>query len=156
MEDVKCKRCGRILRNKESIKRGYGKTCYNIMQLNQEQNKPNEELIELKNKWNQLSLKFSILEKKFNQLIEDGLVSQNVESIKRIKPNNSKNMRDLPYLLKNLGKYQNNKTFTFLVKELKTIFHENFDYHEILNPINIREKPEEPPLIIENLELITI
>ena len=26
--DMKCKRCGRILKNKESIKLEYGKVCY--------------------------------------------------------------------------------------------------------------------------------
>ncbi|MHA2282510.1 MAG: DUF6011 domain-containing protein [Promethearchaeota archaeon] len=31
----KCKRCGRVLRSEESIKRGYGKSCYRIVQLNQ-------------------------------------------------------------------------------------------------------------------------
>lgn len=30
---VRCKRCNHILHNSESIKRGYGKTCYRIIQL---------------------------------------------------------------------------------------------------------------------------
>ena len=29
----KCKRCGRVLKSPESIKRGYGKTCYRIVQF---------------------------------------------------------------------------------------------------------------------------
>ena len=42
------------------------------------------------------------------------------------------------------------------MKELKVIFQnkENFDYHDILQPINPIEKPIDPPLVIENLELI--
>lgn len=33
VEIVRCKRCNHILHNLESIKRGYGKTCYRIIQL---------------------------------------------------------------------------------------------------------------------------
>lgn len=35
----KCKKCGRILTNPESIKRGYGATCFRIVQLQQENKK---------------------------------------------------------------------------------------------------------------------
>ena len=41
----KCKRCGKELRSAESIKKGYGKTCYRIVQLNQT-NKPEPEQAE--------------------------------------------------------------------------------------------------------------
>ena len=34
MEIVRCKRCGRILKNQKSIQLGYGNTCYRIFQLN--------------------------------------------------------------------------------------------------------------------------
>ena len=46
MEEYRCKKCNRILRNEESIKRGYGKTCYNIIQLNQNTKGPNNVIIE--------------------------------------------------------------------------------------------------------------
>ncbi len=32
-ENIRCKRCNRILTSKESIKRGYGLKCYRIVQL---------------------------------------------------------------------------------------------------------------------------
>lgn len=37
IEIVRCKRCNHILHNPESIKRGYGKTCYRIIQLQEKQ-----------------------------------------------------------------------------------------------------------------------
>ncbi len=37
VEIVRCKRCNHILHNPESIKRGYGKTCYRIIQLQEKQ-----------------------------------------------------------------------------------------------------------------------
>lgn len=37
VEIVRCKRCNHILHNLESIKRGYGKTCYRIIQLQETQ-----------------------------------------------------------------------------------------------------------------------
>lgn len=36
-ENIRCKRCNRILTSKESIKRGYGLTCYRIVQLQEKQ-----------------------------------------------------------------------------------------------------------------------
>lgn len=42
MSEHRCKRCNRILKSEESIKRGYGKTCYNIVQLNNQETKPEQ------------------------------------------------------------------------------------------------------------------
>ncbi len=36
-ENIRCKRCNRILTSKESIKRGYGLKCYRIVQLQEKQ-----------------------------------------------------------------------------------------------------------------------
>ena len=48
--------------------------------------------------------------------------------------------------------------FNVIIKELTVKFEitpgETFDYHNILEPINTRETIEDPPIIIENLELI--
>jgi len=45
--------------------------------------------------------------------------------------------------------------FNIVVKELKVIFHEGFNYHEVLKPINVREEPEQPPIIdLYQIELI--
>lgn len=37
--------------------------------------------------------------------------------------------------------------FNVIIKELKVIFTEDFNYHDVLKPINGREQPEEPPII---------
>jgi hypothetical protein len=67
-------------------------------------------------------------------------IGQNVESIERIKQDHHRPER-------NEMKVQ----FNVIVKELKVIFHEDFDYHEILKPIEVIEEPEIPP---QNIELL--
>ena len=37
---------------------------------------------------------------------------------------------------------------------MKNIFHDGFDYHEVLKPIEPIREPEDPPIRIDNLELI--
>ena len=46
--------------------------------------------------------------------------------------------------------------FNVIIKELKVIFKENFDYHDILKPINVREQPETPPKVLDNLQLCEV
>ena len=47
MEIVRCKRCNRELHSEESIKLGYGKKCYRIIQLQNAQiTSPNNTVIE--------------------------------------------------------------------------------------------------------------
>lgn len=45
---VKCERCGHILTNPESIKNGYGKTCYRIIQLQKPEAKEDFNINEIK------------------------------------------------------------------------------------------------------------
>jgi hypothetical protein len=46
MQEIRCKRCIRVLISKESIKLGYGRNCYRIIQLTQESNRPNNDIID--------------------------------------------------------------------------------------------------------------
>ena len=58
-------------------------------------------------------------------------IGQNIEAIERIKKDSHRPER-------NEFKIQ----FNVIVKELKVVFHEGFDYHEILSPIEVRESPQ--------------
>lgn len=48
MEIVRCKRCGRILKNQKSIQLGYGNTCYRIFQLNKPEQPEQLDMKEIK------------------------------------------------------------------------------------------------------------
>ena len=86
----KCQRCGRELKSQESRdrvidgKKGWGKVCYRITELEKVGMEEVDELAELKTKWSQLSLKYSVLERKLNKLISSGIqTSDPIERIKR-------------------------------------------------------------------------
>ena len=84
MENIKCKLCNRVLTNPESIKLGYGKKCYRVFQLQQSALQEANELIEMKQKWSQLSLKCSVLERKLNNILASGIQTNNpIERVKR-------------------------------------------------------------------------
>jgi len=42
---------------------------------------------------------------------------------------------------------------TVVIKELRVIFTEDFDYHDVLTPINGREEVEVPPIDLQTIEL---
>ncbi len=143
MEIVRCKRCNRVLKSKESIKLGYGKKCYRIITLQEENNKiiPGglEKLFERVRK---LELDNNFMKHQLRH--KTYAIGQNVEAIERIKQNHHRPER-------NEMKVQ----FNVIVKELKVIFHEGFNYKEFLKPIDVREAPENPPnIIIDSIELI--
>lgn len=141
MPEIRCKRCNRVLKNKESIKLGYGAKCYRIIELQEQQNTPNEDYTELKNKCNQLSLKYTILERKLQKLIENGVSDSNLNwNVNRNKPDTHRPERNTQVV-----------RFNMVVKELRVIFTEDFDYHDVLNPINSIEIPVNPPMAIEVL-----
>ena len=136
-EVIRCKRCNRILTNEESIKLGYGKKCYKIMQLFQEK-KNDQDLenllervrkLELDNTFMKYQLKHKVFVSKSKDSELDWDIPQEVKEVK------------------NEYKIQ----FNVIVKELNVIFHEGFDYHEVLSPINLIEEPIEPPQVIELL-----
>ena len=150
MEIVRCKRCERILKSAESIARGYGKVCYRIISL-QEKNKITpaqdlENILERIRKLENINRKQSLdINFMKHQLKHKTFVGKSKDA-------------DLDWDLKPEVKKVKEETkihFTVLIKELKIIFHvDNFDYHNILKPINVRETPEDPPIIIGNIELI--
>ncbi len=135
MSEIRCKRCNRILKNKLSVERGYGAKCYRIVQLNQEPEKPNESIIgELLNRVRKLELDNSFMK---HQLKHKIIVNSNVEVIERIKSDEHRPERE-PFKVQ----------FNVVIKELKIVFNkDNFDYHDILEPINDRETIEKPPMI---------
>jgi hypothetical protein len=142
METISCKRCNRVLTSQESIKLGYGKKCYRIIKLQENMHESNNDLIlELVDRVRKLELDNYFMK---IQLKHRAIVSNiNVEAIERIKQDRHRPER-------NEMKVQ----FNVIVKELKVIFNEGFHYTDILKPINAREKPEDPSMIVENLELI--
>jgi len=134
LDTVRCKRCSRVLRSEESIKRQYGKKCYQIISL-QEENKeiiPGslEELLERVRKLelDNIFMKYQLKHKTIT-------IGQNVEVIERIKQDHHRPERSIMKV-----------QFNVIVKEMKVIFHEGFNYKEFLKPI--RERPEDPPHIV--------
>lgn len=143
MEIVRCKRCHRVLTNEKSIKLGYGKRCYLIISL-QEKNKINPGLEDILDRIRKLELDNTFMK---YQLKHKVFVSG--------KSKDSMLDWDIPKeVIESKNEYK--IVFNVIIKELKVIFQgDKFDYHEVLKPINVREKPEDPPIIIDNLELIT-
>ena len=139
----KCKRCGRVLKSEKSIERGYGLRCYRIMQLNQQITGPNNEILEeLLNRVRKLELdnnfmKHQLKHKTFANSSKDAELNWDI-------PKEVKEVRD-----------QSKIEFNVVIKELNIIFTEDFEYHKVLKPINVREEPEAPPVIdVSQLELI--
>ena len=148
MKIVRCKRCNRELHSEGSIKLGYGKKCYRIIQLQNTQiTTPNNDVIdELLNRVRKLELDNNFMKHQLKHKVFVGK-SQDSELNWDLKPEVKK--------VKDETKIQ----FTFLIKELKVIFNvDNFDYHNVLAPINVRETPEDPPKVIEieQLQLIEV
>lgn len=118
-ESVKCKRCGAKLTNPESIKLGYGRVCYNLIHLESKLSVLDEllnrvRLLELDNNFMKTQLKH----KKFT--------------------NEHSADRELDWELKPKVKQRRDETkivFNVIIKELKLIFTNDFDYHDILKPI---------------------
>ena len=131
----KCKRCGKELRSQESIKRGYGKTCYRIVQLQEVKES------EVKPKINQeiafLKMEIKMLKRMMKQIKTNGV---KVESIERIKPEESRPERT-----------ENKNNMSGVITEMKEIFNENFNFRDYLKPINPIEIPIIHPIMVEVL-----
>jgi hypothetical protein len=76
----KCKRCGRILKNLESIKLGYGATCYRIVTLQEKQ----PEKIDVKELKAFITLEIKRVLKEFN--FNRPLIHNNTENLGIIPP----------------------------------------------------------------------
>ena len=138
MENIKCKRCNRILTNEVSIKLGYGLTCYHKMQLQEAKiTGPNNDVIaQLFDRVRKLELDNTFMKYQLKHKVFVG------------KSQDSELNWDIPKEIKEIkNKYE--ITFNVVVKELKVIFTNDFDYHNVLKPINPIEQPENPPQVIE-------
>jgi len=139
----KCEKCGRWFKTK----RGYNIHHSRMHKHGQESQKTTSlEFQDLKNKWNQLSLKFTILERKLKQLEQNGISNQHPDT--NLDWDGSKNKPDIHRPERNTNTIQ----FIMVVKELEVIFTENFDYHDVLNPIEPRNMPE----AIEQLQVAEV
>lgn len=149
-EVIRCLRCNRVLSNPKSIELGYGRKCYRLINAGENMHEkhislgPNND--ELLDRIRKLELDNNFIK---HQLKHKVYVSSKAKSEDAM----------LDWDLKPEVIEARNETkiqFTVIIKELKVKFEitpgESFDYHNILKPI--REKPEDPPIIIESLELI--
>lgn len=125
-KEIRCKRCGRILRSKKSIELGYGRDCYKLKQLEES---GDSELVDLRNKWNHLSLKYSIFEKKLQKLIDNGVSVLSEEPIERINQDDHRPERN-----------GNQINMIFVVKELKIVFEEGVKLEKV--PDSFRNHPD--------------
>ena len=83
MCEIRCKRCGRILKNQKSIQLGYGKTCYRISQLNKPKQPEKLDMKEIK------TFITSEIQKALKEFNFSKPIVQNITSgIIPIKPNN--------------------------------------------------------------------
>ena len=131
------------MKSEKSIERGYGLTCYRIMQLNQKIAGPTNEFMEnLLNRVRKLELDNKFMKHQLKHKTFIGTTSKDSEL-----------NWDMPKEVKEVIDVYKGK-FNLIVEELREIFTEDFNYRNVLKPINVREEPEEFPLIVENLELI--
>lgn len=82
VDTVICRRCGKPLRAEQSRKDGIGARCARMEAFEQERQQadPYEQLLQ---KWNQLSLKVSTLERKLSKLIATGVKAEAIERISK-------------------------------------------------------------------------
>ena len=128
MIETRCKRCNRVLKNPKSIELGYGKTCYRIVKL-QENNKPEVKIDDIAF----LRMEINTLKRQIREIRISGI--KTVESIERIK------IHDNPI--------RNEQEIRFFgcVRELKGIFNtDKWDYRNVLVPIDPIETIQSPPI----------
>ena len=126
---IKCKRCNRVLKNPLSIEKGYGDTCFRIIQLQQEK----EPKIEVNQELSFIKCEINMLKRMFKNIQTNGII---IDPIERIKNDNHRPERDL-----NKGNMAN------VITEMKEIFSRIKNVYEILTPIQGRTTIESPPLM---------
>ncbi len=130
-EIVRCKRCNRILKNKLSIERGFGETCYRIFKLNKTsvpEINPivNQELILLKFEINKLK-------KMFRQIQTKGTIDS-IERNKQVRPEQKVD--------------GNEANFGSVIQEMKGIFSKIESVFDYLKPVNPIGEPIAPPILV--------
>jgi len=78
----KCKRCGRILKSPESIKRGYDKTCARIVELQ----KANKSEPEINSEIAFLKCEIKTLKRMFKQIQVNGVRIDPIERLRQNRP----------------------------------------------------------------------
>ncbi|KKL77882.1 hypothetical protein LCGC14_2030430 [marine sediment metagenome] len=130
---IKCKVCGKWLKNI----RGYN-IHYNRMHgVIQGENISIPQIEELLNRMRKLELDNIFMK---YQLKYKTIGNKSVEAIERIRQDNQRPERSA-----------NKNNMSNVVKDLKGIFNEDFNYHDILKPINPIEEPIIPSIMVEIL-----
>ncbi|MBA7613598.1 hypothetical protein ES703_20849 [subsurface metagenome] len=125
MCEVRCKRCNRVLKNPKSIELGYGKTCYRIVQMNKVEN-PIDDIAFLR-------MEINALKRQIREIRVNGI--KTIDKIERIKIDTKPKRNEQEI------------RFFGCVRELKGIFNmDNWDYRNVLAPINPIESIEMPPI----------
>ena len=146
MSEHKCLRCGRILSNPKSIKLGYGKKCYRIIQLNTTEKPeiPNNTIMEeLLNRVRKLELdnnfmKHQLKHKTFVNISKDSELDWDI-------PKEVKEIRD-----------ESKIQFNFVVKELNVIFESNEPALKKDFRYNDEELGIKPLIVEESLKRVTL
>ena len=91
-EKVRCKRCNRVLTNKESIKLGFGKRCYSLI-LQEKENKqiPSSKL---ENEVQFLKCEINMLKRELKGVKSTNSIAYRDEPIERIKQDESNKIVD--------------------------------------------------------------
>ena len=127
-EIVRCKRCNRILKNKLSIDRGFGETCYRIFKLQETKLEINPEI--------NTEIDFLKMEiKMLKRMIKNIQVNNAVIPIERIKQNRPE---------QKISGNQNN--YGKVMIEMKDVFNKMKNGYKHLKSINPIEMPIEPPI----------
>lgn len=131
-----CKRCGRELTSAKSVERGYGARCFKITRLQETSTEISSSVIqELLNRVKKLELDNNFMKHQLKHRVN---VVRSSDS--NLEWRKASGQRPEQTIIK--------VEMTVVIKELKVIFHEGFDYHEVLMPINGRTEPELPPMVV--------
>ncbi len=126
-----CKRCGKELRSAESIKRGMGKTCWRISQL--QQVKQPEVKPEINQEIAFLKCEIKTLKRMIKNIQINGSRAKPIERIKFDRPEQKIGM--------------NKSNFGSVLSEMKEMFNSVENVYDLLCPINARTSIEAPPIL---------
>lgn len=78
-----CKRCGKELKNPNSIKLGYGKTCYRIITLQETKKEETNELTEVISTIRFLKCEINMMKIQMKSMKQNGISTNSIERIKQ-------------------------------------------------------------------------
>lgn len=130
-----CKRCGRILRNKVSIARGYGPTCYRLSQQN-EMERGNISDIKIKSELDFLKCEIKMLKRLLKQAKCNSIHNNNIsDPIERIKRDEHRPERN-----------ESKIAMSNVIGELKSLF-KNGNYRDLLVAVPANDLLQSKPLM---------